>query len=274
MIMAYGLELNISPIASLQNINVIEGKLSMGGSMIAALIKGSGKYNYRQIEVSDKQAKIMFFEDGEEVGNVSYTMEEARRAGLANKFNWKKNTKDMLWWRAMSRGARRFCPDIFNGSIYTPEELTDGEQSPTSEGIKVEQKPESLPPVEKKTVIEMDEKEKKDELHKVVHEAFKDKEVKVVRVDAPEPEKKKEPSKKRTSAAGVMLSFMRAVDSCEEPEELDTAMDDWEETLKELPRGFDECLAYWKVRCATFDATTTVDEQTVAMAEKLSAMKN
>ena len=74
--------------------------------------------------------------------------------------------------------------------------------------------------------------------------------------------------------AGVMLSFMRAVDSCEEPEELDTAMDDWEETLKELPRGFDECLAYWKVRCATFDATTTVDEQTVAMAEKLSAMKN
>ena len=91
MIMQYGLELGISPIASLQNVNVIEGKLSMGGSMIAALIKGSGKYNYKQVEASNKQAKIMFFEHGLEQGIVSYTIEEAKNAGLAHKHNWKKD---------------------------------------------------------------------------------------------------------------------------------------------------------------------------------------
>jgi hypothetical protein len=43
---------------------------------------------------------------------------------LTSKDNWKKYPSDMLFARAISRGARRYAPGIFGGSpIYTPDEL-------------------------------------------------------------------------------------------------------------------------------------------------------
>ena len=46
-----------------------------------------------------------------------------------------------------------------------------------------------------------------------------------------------------------------------------------EETVKELPRGYDNCVAYWKVAVADFNSTK-VDEETKTMADKMSAIKN
>ena len=51
------------------------------------------------------------------------TMEDAKRAGLLGKTSWQRYPEDMLFARALSRGARRFCPDALGGAIYTPEEL-------------------------------------------------------------------------------------------------------------------------------------------------------
>jgi hypothetical protein len=51
-------------------------------------------------------------------------MKEAQAAGLTGKDNWKKYPSDMLFARAISRGARRFAPGIFGGSpVYTPDEM-------------------------------------------------------------------------------------------------------------------------------------------------------
>ena len=36
---------------------------------------------------------------------------------------WEKYTEDMLIWRAISRAARRYFPDVLMGMHYTPEEL-------------------------------------------------------------------------------------------------------------------------------------------------------
>ena len=48
----------------------------------------------------------------------------AQAAGLTGKDNWKKYPSDMLFARAISRGARRFAPGIFGGSpVYTPDEM-------------------------------------------------------------------------------------------------------------------------------------------------------
>ncbi|NJO31398.1 MAG: recombinase RecT [Richelia sp. SL_2_1] len=46
-------------------------------------------------------------------------------AGLLGKDNWKKWPSDMMFARALTRGARRYCPDVFGGPAYTKEELED-----------------------------------------------------------------------------------------------------------------------------------------------------
>ena len=118
-----GWELGIPPVAALETVYVIEGKTALAAHMIAALIKKSGRYNYRVKENSDRQCVILFMEQGEGVGESIFTMEDANKAQLLGKDVWKKYPKAMLYARAMSAGAKLFCPDVFGGAVYTPEEL-------------------------------------------------------------------------------------------------------------------------------------------------------
>jgi hypothetical protein len=58
------------------------------------------------------------------VGASSFTIQEAQEAGLLGKDNWKKYPSDMLFARAISRGAKRFAPGIFGGTaVYTADEM-------------------------------------------------------------------------------------------------------------------------------------------------------
>jgi hypothetical protein len=95
---------------------------------MAAAIKRHPKYDYRVRDISDTKAEVVFMErtpDGwTEAGSSEFTMDDARRAGLAGGENWKKYPRNMLLWRAMSNGAKFFCPDAFAGApVYTPDEL-------------------------------------------------------------------------------------------------------------------------------------------------------
>lgn len=64
--------------------------------------------------------------DNGDVAEASFTIEEAQRAGLANRDVWKKYTQDMLYARAMSRLSRRLFPDVI-GEAYVQGELSDPE---------------------------------------------------------------------------------------------------------------------------------------------------
>lgn len=118
-----GRELGIGAVEAMRGIDIIEGKLAPNAGLQASLIKRSGRYNYRIKEQTATRCVIDFFEDGQPVGASTYTIEEAKTAGLAEKTNWKRHPSDMLFARALTRGARRFCPDIFGGSVYSPEEM-------------------------------------------------------------------------------------------------------------------------------------------------------
>ena len=119
-----GAELGLPPFASMTGIHIISGKPALGSNVIATLVKNDPRYDYRITECNDKRCKIDWKENGNIVGESSFTMDEANTAGLTNNPSWKKFPSDMLFARAITRGARRFAPDIFGGSpIYTPEEL-------------------------------------------------------------------------------------------------------------------------------------------------------
>ena len=123
-----GAELGIGPTASMVGINIIEGKPALSANLIASQIKSSGKYNYKVLTRTNSLCEIEFFERWsdkfESMGKSSFSIEEAKTAELTTKSVWKKYAADMLFARAISRGGRTYCPDIFNGqTVYVPEEL-------------------------------------------------------------------------------------------------------------------------------------------------------
>lgn len=118
-----GWELGIAPIASLENIHVFDGKTSLSAPLIAALINRSRIYRYRIVQSTHQTCTIKFFEQGEELGEVTWTIEDANRAKLSSKNNWQNYPRAMLRWRALTEGARAYCAEIFGGAIYSPEEL-------------------------------------------------------------------------------------------------------------------------------------------------------
>jgi hypothetical protein len=118
-----GRELGFGPIASMRGVNIIKGKVSLAADLQAAAIKGSAKYDYRVREHDSERCVIEFFQGSDSVGVSTFTMADAKDAGLLANDTWRKYPRNMLFARAMSNGARWYCPDVFGGAVYAPEEL-------------------------------------------------------------------------------------------------------------------------------------------------------
>lgn len=120
-----GRELGLPPIASMKGFHIIQGAVSMGSNLMAALVKKSGRYDFRVVEITDQVCRIQFLQRAgaswEEIGVSEFTMEDARKAGTQNTNKYPRN---MLYARAMSNGCRWYVSDVFAGmTVYTPDEL-------------------------------------------------------------------------------------------------------------------------------------------------------
>lgn len=148
---AAGREMGIPDIAAMNGIHIVQGKLEISARLMSSLVKSSGKYNYRVTEQSNEICTIVFFEGKEKIGSASFTIEEAKQAGLANKENWRNYASDMLFARAMSRGVRRHCPDALNGIVAyvdgeIPQPKGEAEEVVDADVKEVEPPAESSPP--------------------------------------------------------------------------------------------------------------------------------
>ena len=140
--MMAGAELGFGPFASISGVDIIQGRPALSARLIASAVKASNKYDFIVQDHSDKLCKIEFFEysldrsNKESIGTSEFTIEDAKKAGLTNRDNWKKYPRNMLYARAISNGVRWHCPDIFHGGAYTHEEL--GVEDPVESGEPVE----------------------------------------------------------------------------------------------------------------------------------------
>jgi hypothetical protein len=77
------------------------------------------------IEHTPAQAvvSIVRHDDPDYPTTVTFTMQDAKTAGLAGKGNWNKYPAAMLLARATSAAVRAACPEVLMGISYTPEEL-------------------------------------------------------------------------------------------------------------------------------------------------------
>ena len=102
-----GAECGVKPFASMNGIYIVKGRTSMSANLLATLVKSSGKYNYKIVEISTTKCHIDFYENGELSGASVFTIEDARKAGTQNLDKYARN---MLFARAMSNGVRWYCP--------------------------------------------------------------------------------------------------------------------------------------------------------------------
>jgi hypothetical protein len=104
----------------MSGIHIIQGKPTIGAGLMAARVKGFGKYDYRVLEHTDKVCSIEYFQGANSLGVSTFTIEDAKKAGTKNIDRFPKN---MLFARAMSNGVKWFTPDIYENPVYVPEEM-------------------------------------------------------------------------------------------------------------------------------------------------------
>lgn len=120
----YGRELGFSPVISMSGIHIIEGKPALSANLLGAMVKRSGKYDYRIVTLTDTACSLEFTQDGKVSGTSDFTMNDANRAGVVRQGSgWTKYPRNMLFARALSNGAKMFCPELSACPVYVPEEL-------------------------------------------------------------------------------------------------------------------------------------------------------
>src|SRR4051812_41475074 len=79
-----GQEIGIPPFAAISGIHIISGKPTIGAGLMASRVKGSGKYDYKVKEHTDKICSIDFYQGKDMIGNSSFTIEDPKKAGTKN----------------------------------------------------------------------------------------------------------------------------------------------------------------------------------------------
>lgn len=124
-IAAKGREMGFEPFQALEAIVPIQGRYTVGPEALLSLA-------YRRVpgfvcRVKESTAEKCVVELGRN-GVVSftstYTKEDAQKAGLWDKDNWRKNPVAMLRWRAMGAGLKIVCPDLRCG-VPTADEAEE-----------------------------------------------------------------------------------------------------------------------------------------------------
>lgn len=135
-----GRELGLGPMESMRSIDIIDGKPSPTGEFMARRVFEAGHVIVAKEQTAEScTVRGIRYRDGHELASMefTFTMDMARRAGLANKSNWKHYPEAMLYWRAVGQLVRQFFPDVIAGISHLPDELGDGEwvEEPATSGF-------------------------------------------------------------------------------------------------------------------------------------------
>lgn len=131
MMILAGQEMGLSPMASLRNVHVIEGKPVLSADGMVALVMGSGKAVYfDRIAESDTSVTYETLRVGSKTPRkCTWTIAMAKAAALDKKDNWRGYPRAMLAARAKSELARDVYPDVLSG-CYTADEIEDDYERP------------------------------------------------------------------------------------------------------------------------------------------------
>lgn len=119
-----GRELGINPMAALRSINLIKGRVTLAADMQLALMMRAGAQVKWTEDGRSGSAVLSIKRPGQDWHVQTFTMEDAKQAGLAGGENWRKYPAAMLRARAVSAAAKAIFPDVLSG-VYLPDEIEE-----------------------------------------------------------------------------------------------------------------------------------------------------
>lgn len=122
-LMLAGRELGLGPMQSIRSLYVVDGKPVMSADLMAALVhrKLPGAI-LRVAESGDTECTVEAARPGSQVTLFAFSLDDAKRADLLGKDNWKKYPRAMLRARCLAEAVRATFPDCLMG-VYDPDEL-------------------------------------------------------------------------------------------------------------------------------------------------------
>ncbi len=119
-----GAELGLGPMKSLASIDVVDGSPTLSAELMRGLVLAAG-HRLRLVELTATRCVL----SGQRIGDdepttVSWTMDDAKRAGLAGKRNWQGHPREMLLARATTLLCRTLFADVIGG-LRSVEEVGD-----------------------------------------------------------------------------------------------------------------------------------------------------
>jgi len=133
--MQWGGEIGLPPLQAMQSIAVINGRPSIWGDAMLALVRGSGLLEYIREEPTDTGCTCTLKRRGEEEVVREFTVEDAKKAGLYGKQGpWQQHPKRMMQMRARAFALRDVFTDVLRG-VHIAEEARD---LPTEKDITAE----------------------------------------------------------------------------------------------------------------------------------------
>lgn len=142
--MAMGAEVGLKPLQALLGIAFIDGRPGIHGDAFWALILAHPEFEDSATEDNATSCTITLTRRNKGAVVRSYTLDDAKRAGLLQSIWWQANPKRMLMIRARTFAGRDLFADALCG-MTTVEELRDN-ATPVQPTIKATVKPAKTAP--------------------------------------------------------------------------------------------------------------------------------
>jgi hypothetical protein len=126
----YGAELGIGPMQALAKIAVVDGRPAPSAELVRGLALAAGHDIWLDAATTTSATMAGKRRNSDHVQRVTWTMDDARRAQLDGKTNWRRYPRHMLIARATVELVRLVAPDVLGGITLTAEELDDVDTAP------------------------------------------------------------------------------------------------------------------------------------------------
>jgi hypothetical protein len=137
---ALGDSMGFNPSEAMTGIDIIQGRVSVGANLRAARMQRAG-FTWDILQLDDKGCRLRLKFGGKPLVSevlegdkivevptvVSFMAEDAARAGLIGKDNYKKNPRNMFFARAITNAQRWYAPGVLGVDILSTEEAIDME---------------------------------------------------------------------------------------------------------------------------------------------------
>lgn len=124
--------------------DIIQGRpAKKAEAMLRDFMAAGGSVDWHKLDETIADATFSHPQGGKV--RITWTMEQAQRAGLASKATWKQYPRQMLRSRCVSEGCRTVCPQSTSG-MYDTDEVRDFAQPERRETKRVEREIAELPP--------------------------------------------------------------------------------------------------------------------------------